>query len=108
VHAAFVDEREKYPEDVRHKETELFAAPATRKHMQNFLTARQNGERPVADIEEGHISSACCILANLSMELGRSLTWDSEKQQVAGDDVANRRLAREYRGPWKHPTPESV
>ena len=29
--------------------------------------------KPVADIEEGHISSACCILANLSMDLGRSL-----------------------------------
>jgi len=71
AHSDYVDESDKYPEDVRHKETELFAAPATRRHMKNFLAARQSGQRPVADIEEGHISSACCILANLSMELGR-------------------------------------
>ena len=108
VHGQFVDEREKYPEDLEHKETEIFAAPATRQHMQNFLAARQSGERPVADIEEGHISSACCILANLSMELGRSLDWDAEAGRVVGDDEANRRLAREYRGDWEHPTPENV
>ena len=51
----------------------MFAAPATRAHMRNFLTARREGKRPVADIEQGHISSACCILANLSMKLGRQL-----------------------------------
>jgi hypothetical protein len=108
AHADFVDEREKYPQDVEHKETELFAAPATRRHFENFLAARRERQRPVADIEEGHISSACCILANLSMELGRSLSWDAEAGRVVDDDEANRRLAREYRGEWVHPTPESV
>lgn len=108
VHGDYLDEVEQYPEDAQHKETELFAAPATRRHMQNFLAARQSGERPVADIEQGHISSASCILANLSMELGRSLTWDSDKGVVVDDDEANQRLAREYRGEWIHPTPTSV
>ncbi|MBN01976.1 MAG: oxidoreductase [Planctomycetaceae bacterium] len=102
------EEREKYPEDVAHKETELFAAAATRAHMKNFLEARQEGKKPVADIEEGHISSACCILANMSMELGRGLTWDAEQSQVVGDDEANQRLARNYRGDWVHPTPENI
>ena len=76
--------------------------------MKNFLEARQEGKKPVADIEEGHISSACCILANISMELGRGLTWDSAQSQVAGDDEANQRLARTYRGDWVHPTPENI
>ena len=103
-----LDESEKYPEDKQHKETELFAAPATRRHMQNFLAARQESKRPVSDIEEGYISSACCILANLSMELGRSLQWDSESGRVVKDEEANKRLARTYRGDWVHPTPENV
>jgi predicted dehydrogenase len=107
-HGDYLDEREKYPEDEKHKETEIFAAPATRRHMKNFLEARRERKRPVADIEHGYISSACCILANLSMELGRSLKWDGEAGRVVGDDEANRRLAREYRGEWKHPTPETV
>jgi predicted dehydrogenase len=107
-HGDWLDEREKYPQDAQHKETEMFAASATRRHMQDFLAARQERRKPAADIEEGHISSACCILANLSMELGRSLTWDAAAGQVAGDDEANRRLARVYRGPWEHPTPDNV
>ena len=79
-----------------------------RAQLLNFVQCRKNGRRPVADIEEGHISSACCILANLSMELGRGLRWDAEAGKVIGDDEANRRLARAYRSPWTHPTPETV
>ncbi len=108
VHRDYFDEVEKYPEDKEHRETEVFAAPATRRHMLNFLAARREGKLPVADIEQGHISSACCILANLSMDLGRGLLWDGTNGKVLGDEEANRRLAREYRSPWTHPTPETV
>ena len=108
VHRDFVDEREKYPEDQQHQETEIFAAAATRRHFKDFLAARRKRERPVADIHEGHVSTACCILANLSMDLGRSLNWDSTAQRVVDDDEANRRLKRDYRGEWVHPTPDNV
>lgn len=107
-HGDYLDEKEEYPEDLQHKRTEIFAAPATRRHMKDFLAARREGKRPVSDIEQGYISSACCIMANLSMELGHGLRWDSEKGQIIGDDEANRRLARTYRGDWQHPTPDSV
>jgi hypothetical protein len=106
-HGEFLDEREKYPKDVEHKETEAFAAPATRRHMLDFLDARATGRKPVADIAEGHLSSAVCILANVSMRLGRSLSLDAEGN-VVDDDEANGQLTREYRAPWKHPTPETV
>ena len=45
--------------------------------MQDFLAAIATRGKPVADIEEGHISTASCILANLAMKLGRTLTWDA-------------------------------
>jgi predicted dehydrogenase len=108
VRVKAVEEREKYPEDLEHKETEIFAAPGNRRQLLNFVQARRTGERPVADIEEGYISTACCILANLSMELGRSLTWDAAAGKVVGDDEANKRLAYPYRAPWTHPTPQNV
>lgn len=107
VRVKAVEEREKYPEDVEHKETELFAAPANRRNMLNFIESRRSGQRPVADIEEGHISTACCIMANLSMGIGRSLTLDANGN-VVGDDEATRKLTRPYRAPWTHPTPENV
>jgi predicted dehydrogenase len=108
IRGNFLDETNKHPEDRQHKETELFAAPATRRHLQNFLEARRDNKLPVADIEQGHVSTACCILANLSMELGRSLKWDEKSGRVVDDDEANKRLAREYRGDWVHPTPDDV
>jgi predicted dehydrogenase len=103
-----VDERDRYPQDLAHKETELFAAPATRRHMQDFLAARQEQRKPVSDIEEGYISSACCVMGNLATELGRTLRWDAEAGRIVDDDEANARLARPYRSPWKHPTPDHV
>ena len=62
----------------------------------------------VADIEEGHISSASCILANLSMALGRSLQLDQKTGALVNDAEAIGRLAKAYRADWVHPTPENV
>ena len=60
--------------------------------------------KPVADIEQGYISTASCIMANLSQQLGgRTLKWDPTKQEVLGDDEANKLLARPYRKPWVRP-----
>ncbi|MBS0029847.1 Gfo/Idh/MocA family oxidoreductase [Chitinophaga sp. 22321] len=103
VHKDVVYEREKYPEDVTEPAIELNAAPATRPHMLNFLGAIKNGGRPVADIEEGHISTASCILANLSQQTGRPLSYDPQKRIITGDPAATALLQRPYRGPWEHP-----
>jgi predicted dehydrogenase len=99
----WLDETDQYPEDKTEKDLELFAASAVRGHMRDFLRAIASRGRPVADIEEGHISTASCILANQALQLGRSLSWDAEKQQVSGDDEANKLLRRTYRKPWVHP-----
>jgi predicted dehydrogenase len=96
-------ERESYPEDLKEKDIELNAAPATRRHMIDFLAAIEKRSRPVADIEEGHISSASCILANLAMEVGRPLHYDPKQRLVVGDAEATKLLRREYRTPWRHP-----
>ncbi len=103
VHFDCVFEREKFPEDVTEKAIELNAAPATRRHMLNFLAAVETRGRPIADIEEGHISTASCILANLAMDVGRTISYDPKAKIVTGDADATRRLLRAYRKPWKHP-----
>ena len=79
-----------------------------KRHMADFLQARATRSRPVADVEEGHISTACCVLANLSQELGRALAYDPISRTVVNDAEATRRLSRPYRGPWVHPTPSNV
>lgn len=103
IHKDVVYEKEKYPEDVTEPGIELNAAPATRLHMLDFLKAIETGSRPVADIAEGHISTASCILANLSMQTGRPLVYDPEKRIITGDREATALLQRPYRKPWEHP-----
>jgi predicted dehydrogenase len=104
-----VFEKEKYPEDLTEDRIELNAAPATRLHMLDFLKAIESNTKPVADIEEGHISTASCILANISMQLGgRPLTYDPKKRKVLGDKQANGMLRRKYRKGWVHPEVHTV
>ena len=108
IHRDVKFELEEFPEDKTEKDLEKHVAPAIRVHMKDFLAAIQSRGKPVADIEQGHISTTSCILANLSQQLGRSLTWDSTKQQVVNDDPANLLLRRPYRQPWKHPEIDKV
>lgn len=96
-------EYEKYPEDRTEKDLERHVASAIRGHMKDLLSCMVNRGKPVADIEQGYVSTASCVLANLSMQLGRSLKWDPAQGRVVGDDEANRLLKRAYRAPWVHP-----
>lgn len=103
LHFECLFERERYPEDVNEKGIELNAAPATRRHMIDFLAAIETRGRPVADIEEGHISTASCILANLACDVGRTLAYNPAKKVVTNDREATKLLRRKYRKPWQHP-----
>jgi predicted dehydrogenase len=89
IHKNCLYERDQYSEDVNEKGVELHAAP--------------DRGRPVADIEEGHISTASCILANMAMKLGRPLAYDPVQRKVIDDAEANKLLRRAYRPPWTHP-----
>lgn len=108
IHKDVVYEKEKYPEDLKEPKIELHTAPATRLHMLNFLGAIANNSKPVADIEQGHISTASCIMANLSMKTGRPLVYDPQKRIIVGDTEATSLLKRPYRQPWEHPDFDKV
>ncbi len=97
-------EYDQYPEDKTEPGLERHVSSAIRQHMKNWLERIEDRGRPVSDIEEGMISSICCILGNLSLELHRTLEWDPVAGNVKNDPEANALLARKYRGPWIHPT----
>ena len=104
VHKDVVMELEQYPEDKTEKDLEKHVAPAIRGHMRNFLECIGTRGKPVADIEQGYISTASCIMANLSQQLGgRTLNWDAAKEEITGDPEATKLLKRPYRAPWVHP-----
>jgi predicted dehydrogenase len=108
IHEDVTYEFDRFPEDRTEKDLETHVAPAIRAHMSDFLSCIDSRRKPVADIEQGYMSAAACILANISMGLGRSLQWDHAKGLVVGDAEANRLLRRPYRAPWEHPDPARV
>lgn len=105
--AKYPVDSDKFPDDKTEKGIEYHVAPAIRQHMKNLLECTANRGRPRADIAQGHASTAAVILANLSMQLRRTLAWDESTGRVLADDQANQLLARPYRAPWLHPTPNS-
>lgn len=69
----------------------------------DFLQAIQTGRRPACDVELVHLSTNVALLGMLSLKLGRSIQWDGEKYECAGDPAANKLLRRDYREPWQYP-----
>lgn len=108
AHGDALYEYDKYPEDKTEKDLERHVASAMRRHWKNFLTAIDNRSKPVSDIEQGYITAASCVLANVACQLGRTLVWDPERGRVVDDNEANHLLRRPYRRPWIHPEPGNV
>jgi predicted dehydrogenase len=69
-------------------------------HVRNFLDCVKSRGRPVADVEEGHLTATLGHLGNIATRLGRSLRWDSAAERCVGDAEADRRLHYDYRPPW--------
>jgi predicted dehydrogenase len=96
------------PETWRKKETpevppqnvKAVSNDATARHIRNFLECVKSRQRPIADVEEGHLTATMCHLGNIATRLGRSLQWDAAKEQFIGDKQANGMLVRTYRKPW--------
>jgi predicted dehydrogenase len=103
VHVDVKYELEEYPADKTEKDLEKHVAPAIRGHMKDFLANIASRGKPVSDIEEGHISTASCILANNALKLGRTLAYDPTTGKVTSDEEATQLLTRPYRAPWVHP-----
>jgi hypothetical protein len=66
-------------------------------HMGNFFDCVRERKKPISDVDSQHRSVSVCHLANISMRLGRKLTWNPEAEEFVGDDEANTWLRREQR-----------
>jgi predicted dehydrogenase len=71
----------------------------------NFIDAVRANDpaKRNAPIEEGAKSATLLHLANISYRLGRTLTFDAEKMECAGDHEANAMFKRKYRAPYVVP-----
>ena len=70
-------------------------------HVRNFLDSVKSRQDPIEPVEVGHRTASVCHLGNLAMLLKRKIRWDPEREQIVGDDEANRMLGRPMRAPWR-------
>jgi len=69
-------------------------------HVKNFIECVRSRKKPIADIEDIHISTTVCNLGNIAYLTGRRIYWDAEKEQIIGDEQANRLTGRVMREPY--------
>lgn len=70
-------------------------------HMGNFFDCVASRKLPVSDIESQHRSVSTCHLGNISMRVGRKLTWNPKTEMFDGDDEANQHLSRPQRAGYE-------
>ena len=68
-----------------------------RSHMGNFFDCVRERKQPISSVDSQHRSVSVCHLANISMRLGRRLTWNPDAEEFTGDAEANTWLRREQR-----------
>ncbi len=72
-------------------------------HIENFFACIRSRKQPHADAETGHRATTLCHLVNICRAVQRKLTWDPKKEKFAGDEEANRMLARPRRQGYELP-----
>jgi predicted dehydrogenase len=74
-----------------------------RAHIRNFLDCRMNRTRPAADIEEGHLSTQLCHLANIAWRTRSVVELDPSTAEIQHNPAAAALLGREYRKGYELP-----
>ncbi len=74
-------------------------------HFQNFIDCVRSRKHADlhCEVEEGHLSTSLCHLANVAFRVGRKLDFDPATEKFIGDAEANGLLRREYREPYVLP-----
>jgi predicted dehydrogenase len=87
------------PHDTHLHASPEFSDPYTA-HTADFFRAVRTRQDPVSPVEAGHAASTLGNVADISLRLGRKLTWDPLHNQFVADDAANTMLDRPLRSPW--------
>jgi len=69
----------------------------SRNHMENFFQCVKSREEPVSPVRIQHRTVSACHLTNISLRLGRKITFDPQTEQIVNDAEANGWLKREQR-----------
>ena len=86
-------------------DTTFRTAPDSKGHFANFIDGLRSANRfdLNCDIEEGFMSTALPLIANIAYKTGETLRFDDEFERFIGQEEANMMLSRNYRAPYVVP-----
>jgi predicted dehydrogenase len=67
---------------------------------EDWFNGIRTGAKTIMNIEAAVATANLCVLGNLSLVLGRKLSWDPIKMEIVGDDTARRLMSRPQRYPY--------
>lgn len=69
--------------------------------VRDFLDCVRSRKQPLANLEEGHLSTVMAHLGTIAMKTGQRLKWDADTERFTNSVEANKHLSYKYRSPWK-------
>lgn len=89
-----------FQSDIPDMERKLAAFPDSDPQVTDFIEAVKNRQKFALNEENGHRSCTIVNMGLTALRLGRSLQFDSQKQEFINDEAANRLVNQPMRGPW--------
>ena len=83
------------------EEEEILPADDQFRHSQVFIDNIRERKQPETDALTGHRATNVGHLMNIAWQVGRTIDWDGDNEQIVGDDEANALVEKPYRDPWK-------
>ncbi|MCI0703647.1 MAG: gfo/Idh/MocA family oxidoreductase, partial [Planctomycetia bacterium] len=68
--------------------------------MLTFAEAVKARKQPGGHAEAAHRAATVLHLANIAIRIGRKIKFDPVKEQIVGDEEANRLISPPMRAPW--------
>ncbi len=70
-------------------------------HARNLLDCVRSRREAICPIDAAVQADILCHISDIAIRLERKLRWDPSQERFSGDEVANRRLVRAWRSPWR-------
>ena len=70
-------------------------------HARNLLDCVRSRKDTICPIDVAVQADTLCHIGDIAIRLEQKLRWDPAGERFVGNDVANRRLARAMRSPWR-------
>jgi predicted dehydrogenase len=70
-------------------------------HARNLLDCVRSRKDPICAIDVAVQADTLCQISDIAIRLEQKLRWDPAQERFVNNDMANRRLVRAMRSPWR-------